>query len=251
MIRSLSAICNYGAMAVLVFVSGCEAQTPSRYYETGAGVLTGREIHELQNSTKLDVAQIVKVGNDQYAIPRAPYVRLAEVGRGTSSAHFQAWLELKGADTAPNAGIRSKVVTASVGFSAPGHSSVPEPDAGWTRSTVGIQDLPAAEIWIDTRECVDDQAPAPSSDKYMINLRAIWKVNDAPFQLSCNINTAVTPNGRQIVSCFGGSGQASSGIKYGFYGSDSLDQGCRAALERLVTSFAYLPLIVADWRNNK
>ena len=173
-------------------------------------LLTGREIHELQTSTTLETAQTVEIGSDRYAIPRAAYV----------------------------------------GFLGPPRPAVPVPDESWTRSEVGIPDLPGTDLWLDTRQCLDDQAPAPRADHYDIFVRAVWTVADTPLHLSCRVSLAPTPNNRRSLSCFGGSAQTPSGLNYGFSGSATLDGGCRATLEQIAASFAYLPLIVADWRKN-
>ena len=236
-----------------LIVSGCQAQSPSSL--NGADrLLTGREIHELQTSTTLETAQTVEIGSDRYAIPSAAYVRLAEVGRGTPSAYYEAWLNLRAvdaiADGADQVRSQSETVSVSVGFLGPPRPAVPVPDESWTRSEVGIPDLPGTDLWLDTRQCLDDQAPAPRADHYDIFVRAVWTVADTPLHLSCRVSLAPTPNNRRSLSCFGGSAQTPSGLNYGFSGSATLDGGCRATLEQIAASFAYLPLIVADWRKN-
>lgn len=241
----------FAAAAIIIPATSCEAQPSSNADDSRA--LTGREIHELQSSTQMETAQIVEVGGDRYAIPRAPYVRLGEVGRGTPTAYFQAWLNLKAVVPStqyPDQKYPVRDMTAaSVSFSEPGTPSVPVPGEGWVRSEVGIPEFPQVELWLDTRQCQDDRPPVPTSDRFTVQVRAVWTIAETPLQLSCHASLDA-PNGRHPMTCFGGSALTPSGLTYGFYGGGSLDQGCRAALEDVARSFAYLPLIVAEWRKD-
>lgn len=240
---------SFGAGIVLLFVGSCGAKISSD--SEARESLTALEIHELQTSTPMEVSQVVEGVGERYAIPRAPYVRLGEVGRGTSTAYYQAWIKLR-AVVPPTQYPDMKypvrdITAASVGFSQPGIPSVPIPGEGWVRSEVGIREFPQVELWLDTRECEDDRPPAPAKDRFDVRVRAVWTIAATPLQLSCRASLG-TPNGRHNMTCFGGSAPTPSGLTYGFYGGGSLDQGCRAALEEVVRSFAPLPLIVADWR---
>ena len=237
------------AVIASLFAVSCGAQPSS---DSAAKVhLTALEIHELQTSTPMEVAQVVEGVGARYAIPRAPYVRLGEVGRGTPTAYYQAWLDLKAVipptqypdQTYP---VRDKI-SVSVGFLEPGIPIVPVPGEGWVRSEVGIPEFPQAELWLDTEQCIDDRPPRSAPDRFDVRVRAVWTIAETPLQLSCRASLNA-PNGRHNMTCFGGSAPTPSGVTYGFYGGGSLDQGCRAALEGLARSFAPLPLIVADWR---
>lgn len=245
----------FSAVSVLLLVWGCEARSQVEFVKSGDISITGREIHELQNSSRFEVAEVVQVGNDRYSIPRAPYIRLAEVGKGTPTAYYQAWLELEAELNRDNgqshkpSQYETKTVTASVSFLDTGLPNFPQRDSDWIRSDFDLEGLPDTAIWLDTRQCENDQAPSLNAERSMISIQAIWVVAETPLYLSCHISLYPTPNGRRSVSCFGGSERTLSDPHYSFYGGDTLDQGCRAALERLVASFAYLPLIVDDWRS--
>lgn len=164
------------AILVLLVSSGCEAQTSARS-DSSTSLLTGREIHQLQNSTAMEPAGTVQVGDRRYSIPRAPYVELAEFGHGTPAAYTSAAVMLRTVtmvvqqpgDLYPP---RNRVL-ASVEFNrprgpaalpAPAPASVPVPD-GWVRSERGLPELPDVDLWLDTQQCVDDLPPPPSPDK--------------------------------------------------------------------------------------
>jgi hypothetical protein len=240
-----------GTMAIALSVSGCEAQTPVRP-ENPAVLLTGREVHELQNSTAMDVSGTVEVGNDRYLIPKAPYVDLMEVGRGTPTAYHQAAITLRSvklADQRLGQPYPRDSVTALIGFNAPRlPGGFPVPDDGWVLSEQGLEGLPNVDLWLDTRQCVGDRPPPLSDDKPGLEIRAVWTVADVPLLLSCYMPLTPTPNGRYTLRCNGGSERTPSGVIIRFNGLASLDFGCRAALETLASSLAYLPMIVADWR---
>lgn len=257
LLRDISKCSPFGAvivvtMAIALSVSGCEAQTPVRP-ETSAVLLTGREVHELQNSTAMDVSGTVEVGDDRYVIPKAPYVDLMEVGRGTPTAYHQVAVTLRSVKLAhqrldqPYPPRNS--VTALIGFNAPRlPGGFPVPGDGWVLSEQGLAGLPGVDLWLDTRQCVGDRPPPLSDDKLSLETRAVWTVADVPLLLSCYTPLTPTPNGRYTLRCNGGSERTPSGVIIRFNGLASLDFGCRAALETLASSFAYLPMIVADWR---
>lgn len=238
----------FGSGIALLFAGSCEAQ-PSSDSEAGES-LTALEIHKLQTSTPMEVVRVVEGVGERYAIPRASYVRLGEVGRGTSTAYYQAWIKLRAAvppTQYPDTKYPVRDFAASVGFNEPGGPIVPIPDEGWVRSEVGMPEFPQVDLWLDTRECEGDRPPAPAKDRFDVRVRAVWTIAETPLLLSCRASLG-TPNGRHNMTCFGGSAQTPSGLTYGFYGGGSLDQGCRTALEAVARSFAPLPLIVADWR---
>lgn len=241
----------FAGMANIIFMTSCEANP----YENvdASRALTGREIHEIQSLTQMETSQIVETGADQYAIPRASYVRLGEVGRGTSTSYYQAWINLKPAvpprQYTDQKYLQRKLITASVSFSENGAVSIPVPGEGWKRSEAGIPEFPEVELWLDTEQCVDDRPPQAGGEQYDLRIGAIWTFSETPLYLSCRA-TIGTPSGRHSMNCVGGSPSMPSGLRYRFYGVETLDMGCRASLENLVRSYVYLPLIVSDWKKN-
>lgn len=226
-------------MALALSGSGCEAQTHTN------AVLTAREIHELQRSSEMGVVRVVEARGERYSIPSAPYVRLGEVGQGTTSAYYQAWISLRSAGGQRNV---DEPLAASVTFLDPGKPQLASPDDSWLRSDIEIPGLGLTTLWLDTRECHDDLMPPPVDNGPDLRIRAVWTISDTTLGLNCRASLAPTPNGKRPLACFGGSAATQSGVAFGLYGGASLDLGCRSALESLASSFAYLPLIVADWR---
>lgn len=244
------------AVLVLLVSSGCEAQTPARP-DSSTSLLTGREIHQLQNSTAMEPAGKVQVGDRRYSIPRAPYVELAEFGHGTPTVYTSAEVMLRTVTMAVQQPgdlyPPRNWVLALVEFNRPRGpaalsvpASVPVPD-GWVRSERGLPELPDVNLWLDTQQCVNDLPPPPSPDKSSLQIQAMWTVDDVPLLLSCDAPLAPNPSGKLTLRCNGGSEPTHLGVVIGFHGLVSLERGCRAALEELAPSFAYLPLIVADW----
>lgn len=246
------------AILVLLVSSGCEAETSVRS-DSSTSLLTGREIHQLQNFTAMEAAGNVQVGNRRYSIPRVPYIDLAEFGHGTPTAYKSAAVMLRTVKMAVQQPgdlypPRNRVL-ATVDFNrprgpaalpAPAPTSVPVPD-GWVRSERGLPELPDVDLWLDTQQCVDDLPPPPSPDKSSLRIQAMWTVDDVPLLLICDTPLAPNPSGQLTLRCNGGSEPTHLGVVIGFQGLVSLERGCRAALEELAPSFAYLPLIVADW----
>lgn len=233
------------ALALAMVCSGCESQMPSQ--RDAAAALTGREIHELQRSSEMEVARVVEAGGKRYFVPRAPYVRVAEVGRGTASPHYQAWIDLENGDEQDDV---KEPLAATVTFSDTSRHVLASPDANWTRSDIEISGLGMTTLWLDTRECSDDKMPPAVENMPDLRIRAVWTVADTPLELSCRASLAPTPSGKRPLACFGGSAATPSRPALGLYGGASLAHGCRFALESLASSFAYLPLIVADWDRN-
>lgn len=231
-----------GVLSLALGVSGCEAQTPE---SVAAAALTGREIHELQKSSEMEVSRVVEAGGARYFVPRASYVRLGEVGRGTPSAYYQAWIRLRGADGQRDV---DEPLAATVTFMDPGRPRLASPDDSWIRSDMEIPGLGTTTLWLDTRECRDDDMPPPAENAPDLRIRVGWTIADTKLELNCRASLAPTPNGKRPMACFGGSEVTPSGVTFGLYGGASLDHGCRSALESLVSSFAHLPLIAADWR---
>ena len=231
------------ALVLTLCGSGCEAQMTAQLGT--AATFTGREIHELQRSSEMEVSRVVEASGKQYFVPRAPYVRLAEVGQGTASAYHQVWINLRSSDGQEDV---DEPLAATVTFRAPGRPQLTSPDDSWIRSDIAIAGLGMTTLWLNTRECPDDMMPSPVENMPDLSIQAVWTVADTTLELSCRASLAPTPNGKRPMACFGGgSGPTSSGVTYGLYGGASLDRGCQSALEALVSSFAHLPLIVADW----
>lgn len=231
-----------GMLSLALGVSGCEATTVE---PDAAATLTGREIHELQKSTEMGVSRIVESGGVQYFVPIASYVQLGEVGRGTPSAYYQAWINFRGANGQRDV---DEPLAATVTFMDPGRPRLASPDDSWIRSNMDVPGLGTTTLWLDTHECRDDQIPPPVENRPDLRIRVLWIINDTKLKLNCRASLAPTPNGKRPMACFGRSEATPSGITLGLYGGASLDHGCRSALESVVSSFAHLPLIAADWR---
>lgn len=233
-----------GAIALVLTLvgSGCKAGMPAQ--PDTAATLTGREIHELQRSSEMEVSRVVEASGKRYFVPRAPYVRLAEVGRGTASAHYQAWINLRRADGQEDV---DEPLAATVTFRAQGRPPSASREDNWIRSDMEIPGLGMTTLWLDTRECRNDQMPPPVENMPDLRIQAAWTIADTTLNLNCRASLAPTPSGKRPMTCFGGSAATSRDVTIGLYGGASLDQGCRSALEALVASFAHVPLIVADW----
>lgn len=229
-------------LVLSLFGSGCESQR----HRDAPVTLTGREIHEHQRSSEMEVARVVEVNGKRYFVPRASYVRLAEVGLGATSAHYQAWIDLKSVDNQDDV---DEPLAATVTFGGGGRRSLASPDANWSRSDIEIAGLGMTTLWLDTHECSNDRAPPPRDNTPDLRIRAMWTVAATPLELSCRVSSTPTPSGKRPMACFGGSAAMPSRPTFGLYGGASLAQGCRSALESLASSFAHLPLIVADWES--
>lgn len=241
-----------GVGIALLLAASCGASPPSENATTKPP--TALEIHKTQTSTRMEVSRIVEAQGKRYAIPRASYVRLGEVGRGTPTAYYQAWITFSRAD--PTQQIPSRKIpaddhlTASVSFDQPDSVDifpVPTAEGGWVRSDTGIAEYPDAELWLETTQCENDHPPKPSPEPSDLHVKAVFNIADTQLRLSC-VGGLNPPNGRVHLICVGGSTPTSSGLKYGFYGVTSLDNGCRASLEEIARSYATIPLIVGDWR---
>lgn len=230
------------ALALALVGSGCESEMPAQ--PDAAATLTGREIHELQRSSQMEVARVVEANGQRYFVPRAPYVRVAEVGLGTTSAHHQAWIDLKSADEQDSV---KEPLAATVTFTDAARLPLTSPDGKWIRSDIEIPGLGMTTLWLDTRECSDDKMPPPVHNMPDLRIRAVWTIADTPLELSCRASLAPTPSGKRPMACFGGSAATPSQPAFGLYGGVSLAHGCQRALESLASSFSYLPSIVADW----
>lgn len=145
-----------GVLSLALGVSGCEAQTPE---PEAAAALTGREIHD----------------GVRYFVPRASYVRLGEVGRGTPSAYYQAWISLRGADGQRDV---DEPLAATVTFMDPGRPRLASPDDSWIRSDMEIPGLGTTTLWLDTRECRDDDMPPPAENAPDLRVRVGWTIAD-------------------------------------------------------------------------
>lgn len=241
-----------GVWIALLLAASCGASPPSE--NATSKPLTALEIHKTQTSTRMEVSRIVEGRGKLYAVPSAPYVRLGEVGRGTPTAYYQAWITFSHA--VPTQQIPGRKIpaidrlTASVSFNQPdGVDIFPSPTAegGWVHSDTGIPEHPNAELWLETTQCENDRPPKPSTEPSDLNVKAVFSIAGTQLRLSCS-GALNPPNGRVHLICVGGSAPTSSGLKYGFYGVTSVEKGCRAALEELARSFAAIPLIVDDWR---
>ena len=141
---AMNAAASLGVVVCLVIAGGCSAQSTDPDGGRSA-VLSGQEIRDFQNANASNVSSVVTVGNQNYAIPQAPYVRLAEIGRGTSSAYYQAWLTLRKTNNPDASGgkrpDRAETVTVSIGFQDPGNPGAPHRDEGWTHPTSACRAL--------------------------------------------------------------------------------------------------------------
>lgn len=216
--------------------------------DVGSTALTAREISEIQRTSDLPVSRVVEANGRQYAVPQAPHVRLAQIGRDTPFAHYQAWIYLKPASEAVAKGDINERLAATVTFTDETRGLLASPDDSWAQSEVEIPGIGMTKLWFETEACIDDRMPPPVEDQPAFVIRVVWTIAETPMEIFCMASLAPTPSGVRPLSCFGGSAVTSSTPAINLYGGALLDNGCKSALVSLVSSFAHLPLIVADWR---